>query len=694
MTPRPDWVQMAVADLAPMPGRLAITLRMVLATVVSLILLFVWQIPSAPVGLFFVFFISRESPALSFRSSIVSLITVMSAVALEIGVVVLSDNEPLVRVLSVAIVAFVAGMIVLGSNLPQLGPIYGLIFCTLIAFWENPAPSDALVKASLWVLASFAVALGCSVAVEYLFVSPRLAEKLQEQRRIRYNALAAMFGAYARGAAPEEIAPVVLAVQRLAATGQRGMQSLYEAIVERDLNTGTLPPGSRVRITMLAQLMDDAAAFGTHNDSAPDARARERCARIAAQFREMMDPVIGEEAAGSPAPPEASAGLPDQSPPGHSLLDHVEETIRVIRTMPVATGDKSDQALVYLPAQKAPFWHPGALTDRATVTFALKVSFCATICYVFYHAVDWPGISTAVTTVFVSAVGPTGAINQKIAYRVVGALIGGFLAIGSAVFVFPYIDSITSLVAIVAAVAFISGWIAAGRTFSYVGTQIAFSFYIVAFEGFSAPTQLAPSRDRLIGILVALVVIWFVFDQLWPVRTVTAMRQSLASVLRQQAALLRLAEQTADPADRLRTADAMRDHVAKTVAGLRTMNDTVLYEFGANIEEHRRSGEMIVAAALKAVAMFWNQLAVFHREEDRDFLGDRRLAAMRLSLADRLDIMAQAVTGKTGFEKTDTLKVVDAEVLASPRYGEYAHNTTARFEELQTLVADLNMQPV
>ena len=360
----------------------------------------------------------------------------------------------------------------------------------------------------------------------------------------------------------------------------------------------------------------------------------------------------------------------------------------------VAANSKADKALVYLPAQKAPFWRPGALTDRATVTFGLKVSLCATICYVFYHAVDWPGISTAVTTIFVSAVGPTGAINQRIAYRVVGALIGGFLAIGSAAFVFPYIDSITSLVAIIAGVAFISCWIAAGRTFSYVGTQIAFSFYIVAFEGFSAPTQLAPSRDRLIGILVALVVVWFVFDQLWPVRTVTAMRRSLASVLRQQAALLRLAEQTEDTPGRLRAADALRDDVAKTVAGLRTMNDTVIYEFGANIEDHRRSGEMIVAAALKAVAMFWNQLAVFHREEDRDFLDDRRLAALRLKLADRLDVMAPAVIGKIGFEKTDTLRILDADVLASPRYGEYAHNTTVRFEELQTLVADLNMQPV
>jgi hypothetical protein len=41
-------------------------------------------------------------------------------------------------------------------------------------------------------------------------------------------------------------------------------------------------------------------------------------------------------------------------------------------------------------------------------------------------------------------------------------------------------------------------WVAQGRRFSYVG--IAVSFYLVAFEGFSAPTKLAPPRDHLVGI--------------------------------------------------------------------------------------------------------------------------------------------------------------------------------------------------
>jgi hypothetical protein len=50
--------------------------------------------------------------------------------------------------------------------------------------------------------------------------------------------------------------------------------------------------------------------------------------------------------------------------------------------------------------------------------------------------------------------------------------------------------------------------------------------------------------SHLIGILLALVVMSFVFDQLWPVRTVTSMRSALATVLRSEAKFLRLTEST------------------------------------------------------------------------------------------------------------------------------------------------------
>ncbi len=117
------------------------------------------------------------------------------------------------------------------------------------------------------------------------------------------------------------------------------------------------------------------------------------------------------------------------------------------------------------------------------------------------------------------------------------------MGLGAAVFLFPNMDSITSLVVLIAVIAFIAGWVAQGRRFSYVGMQIAFSFYLVAFEGSSAPTHLAPPRDRLIGILLALVVMWIVFDQIWPVRTVTAYAPRVRrTLLHDGARLFRLPE--------------------------------------------------------------------------------------------------------------------------------------------------------
>jgi multidrug resistance protein MdtO len=136
----------------------------------------------------------------------------------------------------------------------------------------------------------------------------------------------------------------------------------------------------------------------------------------------------------------------------------------------------------------------------------------------------------------------TGAIKQKFAFRLLGSMLGGLMGLGAAAFLFPNMDSITSLVVLISIIALIAGWVALGRRFSYVGMQIALSFYLVAFEGFSAPTKLAPPRDSLVGILLALVVMWIVFDQIWPVRTVNVMRRALATLLQDGAKLFRLPE--------------------------------------------------------------------------------------------------------------------------------------------------------
>jgi multidrug resistance protein MdtO len=271
-------------------------------------------------------------------------------------------------------------------------------------------------------------------------------------------------------------------------------------------------------------------------------------------------------------------------------------------------------------------------------------------------------------------------------------MIGGLIfGLGATVFLFPHMDSITSLTVLIAIVAFISGWVAQGRQFSYVGLQIAFSFYLVAFEGPSAPTELAPARDRLIGILLALLVMWIVFDQIWPVRTVNAMRHSLAVVLRDGARLFRMPESAPRPADVFKEADALRDQVGKTVAALRTMNDTVEYEFGVDREPHIHLSQTMLRAALTAVALFWNQAVFLHNKRDRDLLNEPRLVDLRHKLAAMMDDMANAVAQTKAFVAPDPSQFVDESLYANPRYKEYAQNALTRIRELQDYVVHIDV---
>jgi multidrug resistance protein MdtO len=129
-------------------------------------------------------------------------------------------------------------------------------------------------------------------------------------------------------------------------------------------------------------------------------------------------------------------------------------------------------------------------------------------------------------------------MKQRFTLRIVGSLLCGLiLGLGTIAFLFSYMDSITSLIILVGTVAFVASWISVGSLFNYLGLQVAFAFYLPALLDFGASTELAPARDRFVGILFAVVVMWFGFDQIWPVRAVTAMRRVLASVLRSGASL-------------------------------------------------------------------------------------------------------------------------------------------------------------
>lgn len=155
------WLDRLWQDLQPTPERLSKALRMTLSSVVVLVLMLVSQMPYVAYGLYFIFLIGRESPSVSLRTAFASVVTILLVIVTEMCVVILTDNDPMARVLSVAVATFIGGMILVSTGLPSLGSIVGLIYCVGIGSWEHHAPEDTLVKNSLRLLAAFCN--GCSL---------------------------------------------------------------------------------------------------------------------------------------------------------------------------------------------------------------------------------------------------------------------------------------------------------------------------------------------------------------------------------------------------------------------------------------------------------------------------------------------------------------------------------------------------
>jgi uncharacterized membrane protein YccC len=198
--------------------------------------------------------------------------------------------------------------------------------------------------------------------------------------------------------------------------------------------------------------------------------------------------------------------------------------------------------LLFLPKQTGPprplpkgLFVPDAFTNPAHVRFALKVTLAAMFCYFFYTGVDWSGIHTAFITCIFTALETAGATLYKGILRIVGCCIGALLALFTIVVLIPHMETLASLVILVACVSAIAGWIATGtERIAYAGLQITFAFFYSLFPGFQsyAPdTDLTNLRDRVFGILFGLVVMTYVFQYVWPERAMDRLRDILREAL-------------------------------------------------------------------------------------------------------------------------------------------------------------------
>src|SRR5437762_7234074 len=240
---------------------------------------------------------------------------------------------------------------------------------------------------------------------------------------------------------------------------------------------------------------------------------------------------------------------------------------------------------------------PDAFTNPAHVHFALKVTFAAMFCYVVYEAIDWSGIHTAFITCTFIALESTGATFHKGVLRIVGCLIGGALALFAIVFLMPHMDTIASLVVVVACASAIAGWVATGtELISYAGLQIAFAFFYSVFQGYAPDTDLDNVRNRVVGILFGLIVTSLVFQYIWPERTIDRLRSALRQVLLQLAKLLVIPSPQTAAKEAKRKATALVAEISRELEQAQRQAELIGFEIGGEPQ----AGDRLLLGNLEA----------------------------------------------------------------------------------------------
>ena len=303
--------------------------------------------------------------------------------------------------------------------------------------------------------------------------------------------------------------------------------------------------------------------------------------------------------------------------------------------------------------RKAGLFRPDALTNSEHIKFGLKGCFAASLCYIIYNFLDWPGISTAVTTCLVTALTTIGSSRQKQVLRLGGALVGGvILGIGAQVFILPYLDSIAGFTIVFLVVSIAAAWVATSSArLSYFGVQIVVAFYLINLQEFKIQTSLAVARDRVAGILLGLFMMWLVFDQLWGAPAGVEMKRAFVGTLRLLAQFAREPVST-DMRIAVERSYSLRETINQSFDKVRSFADGVLFEFGATRQQDLRLRNQIRQLQPQLQMLFLTRITLFkYRLNLPGFELPQTIASTQNNfdndLADTIDAMANRVEGKS-----------------------------------------------
>jgi multidrug resistance protein MdtO len=590
-------------ELAPYPGRGLMVARMVISATLTMILAMTFRIPGGFEGALYAFLIARDDFRSTMKSGIAMAVSYTIGVSFVLTCAAIFASHPNARFLWFAGSMFVVFFALDTFQDFAIATGFAIILVLALPIWQTPATSEHRVELTLSQALACALGTVVTIAVEAVFHSLSQRNELLCGLDDRLSAVRGLIDAYAEDRpVPDDVANRLTKYTVVGVSGLRRIlaRSRYEQLYRDQL---------AAMISLVGRLVDLGASSANSPYDVVDGD-RNRLKKVATQL-EVLRKAIGQ----SRASEIQTVDMNGQS--GIPLLPEMQRTASLIPR--VFTG--SELVHAYFPsmldeAEPADgFFKKDAFKNPAHIHFALRGCLAATLCYFTYEILNWRGLATSVTTCVLTALSNLGMSRQKQFLRISGAVAGGLvLGIGSQVFILPYIDTIAGLSLLFAAITALAAWFAtSSQRLSYFGLQIANAYYLITVQEFTIQTSLATARDRVVGIMLGLFMMWIAFHGFSEDSAAEHMVASFAANLRAIAALA-LLPGSETPETAMKRIRALRAEIGSNFRTVMAQSDAVPFEFGRKRAEGMANRALIKSWQPQLQTIYLDEVALMqHR---------------------------------------------------------------------------------
>jgi multidrug resistance protein MdtO len=565
-------------EVAGYPGRVNTVARMTIAATLVMIIVVTFRIPNAALAGLFSILLARENLAATWRGGQFIVLGFVVASLYTLLGMMFFRGYPITHFFWVIGSLYLIFFVIRTTTNYAAALAFAIPIGVALPIWDRSFPSELQVEGTLWPIVIIAVGAGATVATEALYRIFDHSDPLitfVDDLLLAVQQVAESLAS--RHVPPKPVLARVLQYDMIG-TGRLRTTLQRQGVdpTRRAQRSALISLAGRL-ISLTADLERTLPQAGD-NDAI---RLRALSARLEAIRRELR------ESGFISASPPVLEGEPSSSFP---VLQEMERTVGLMTE--VFQRDEIVGGSQNAPGQD--WWRalflPDAFQNPEYLRFAFAGCLAATICYVLYNALDWPGIFPSVLTCIVTALGTIGSSLQAQFLRLAGFVVGGLvLGIGAQILILPGIDSIFGFALFFAAGTAIAAWFATSSPrLSYFGVQMALAFYFVNLQDFKFQTDLTVARDKVCGVFLGILAMGFIFNRFGTKSDAEQLQKLLARNVR-MLAQLGVCPVVRDRALAVSQIIRLRSQINDNFASLESQTDAARFEFEFR---HRREEDV------------------------------------------------------------------------------------------------------